>query len=104
MNNSIKGNFTVGTMVVGTGLITSSYLNGCDGIVLEDLGVGERSYEITPDDSFTAHAYVVEWANGEICEILKENLRAKKPPTKDDRTLTGEDVVMSMFKECEGVV
>lgn len=100
MNNSIN----VGTMVVGTGLITSTYLNGCDGIVLEDLGVGECSYEITPDDSFTAHAYIVEWANGEICEILKENLRAKKPPTKEDDVLTGEDVVMGMFKECEGVV
>ena len=94
--NSLK----VGSMVVGQYFETHTYLNGMEGILLEDLGSLDVRLE-EGAETFQANVFSVEWDCGQICCVMKANLKAKIPPQNEDDGVSGEDIVMNMFKECE---
>lgn len=89
----MQGDLKVGEVVVGIGFVDYPEFNGLEGVVQNDCGVINCRARKDKRSLGSQHMYIIKWSTGEENEIIRSNLKRKKPPT----TYKGETTIMEMF-------
>jgi len=76
MNGSV---LKVNDLIVGCNYNRDIEYNNLQGIVLQDFGIKQVHHEESPSVFFDTHIFEIEWANGEVNNTPRYNLRKIVP-------------------------